>query len=512
MALPSEQLLRSLHDEIIMARGRVYAVGEATPLQRMEMPDGQALFLKREDLSAMHAYKWRGAANRIAQIPSGKAFVVAASAGNHAQGVALAAAQREDCHAKIFMPLNTPQMKQDSVRRLGGDSVSIELIGDTFARALEAAIDCAENEGRLLVHPYDDLSVIAGQGTMADEIVMSGEGPFDEAWLQIGGGGMAAGVAVWLKKYFPDIKIYGVEGVDQASMARAMEVGRPEDLEYVDVFCDGTAVRRAGDVTFQVCREVVDEYVQVSNEEVCAAMQFLWEKKRVIPEPAGAMGLAAWLRHGIAAPGKKILCVLCGANMDFAQLQKIVRYARIGSARRRYLRFEIEERPGTLLELIQEFRTRANIVEFLYGKTHDSKAYPVIGVDIHDRDYDEVAEHWRTLGIDFEDVSGTPDVEFRAISYRASIISNPLLVKVEFPERAGALADFLEASANRGNVCYFNYQYSGERVGCALVGFEFRNLAERALFLQFVAEHGTAVRTIHVMEEAVTSHLLGLSL
>lgn len=514
MSTTDQDLLSRLRHEILMARGRVYEAGQPTPLEKLEIDAETTLFLKREDLSPMHAYKWRGAYNCMAQLdPERTTGVVAASAGNHAQGVAIAAAKfGGSIKAKIFMPLNTPQMKQDAVKRLGGDAVSISLVGDRYDDAVAAAKDWAESEGYVMVHAFDDLAVMGGQGTIADEVVMSGEGPVDAAFLQIGGGGMAAGVAAWLKTYYPDITIYGVEGKDQASMAAAVEAGKPVTLPAVDVFCDGTAVARAGENTFGICRDLIDEFLTVSNEEVCSAMQFLWEQQRVIPEPAGAMGLAGWLTHRDQLPKhKNILCIVCGSNMDFAQLQRVVRAARIGSSRRRYLRFEIEERPGTLFHLLHELRTKASIVEFQYGKVCEEKAWPVIGFDSREKSFSELVEGWKKRGLHFEDVTGEPDIEFRAIRYDPSLLHVPLFLQVEFSERAGALAAFLEGASKLSDFVYFNYQYSGERVGRALIGFDFPDADSRERFMEYADGKEHATRSVKPLSEPQVRRVLGVA-
>ncbi|MEM1441683.1 MAG: pyridoxal-phosphate dependent enzyme [Verrucomicrobiota bacterium] len=508
----SADLLQQLHTEILGARGRVYEVGQPTPLEKIATSPDTTLFLKREDLSPMHAYKWRGAYNRMAQLdPATTIGVVAASAGNHAQGVAIAAANFGGVfETRIFMPLNTPLMKQEAVRRLGGDAVEIELVGDRYDDSVEAAKRHAEEKGHVLIHAFDDLAVMGGQGTIADEVVMSGEGPFDAAFLQIGGGGLAAGVAAWLKYYYPDIKIYGVEGVGQASMKAAVEAGLPSRLSHVDVFCDGTAVAIAGEKTFPICRDLIDEFLTVTNEEVCAAMQFLWEKKRVIPEPAGAMGLAGWLTHRDRLPDhKKVLTLVCGANMDFAQLQRVVRAAGIGSHTRRYLRFEIEERPGTLFQLLSELRTKASIVEFQYGKTHTEKAWPVIGFDSLDESFRELENTWRDRGLSFEDVTGEPDIEFRAFQIDPSLLHEPLFLEVEFSERAGALAAFLEGASKLSDFVYFDYEYSGERVGRALIGFDFPDEEAQQKFLEFAETSRDATRTFRAFSEKQLRRVLG---
>ena len=264
-----------LSAEILQARQRVYTVGEPTPLQRLNLPGIQApVYAKREDLGPIRAYKWRGAFNCMAALSqeARDKGIVAASAGNHAQGVALAA-RVLNCHATIFMPRSTPEVKQTEVRRHGGRHVKIMLHGDCYDETAAAAHEYTETHGCTFVHPYDDLVTMAGQGTLADEVVMSGEGPFDRAYVAIGGGGLAASVACWLKKFWPRIKVIGVEGIDQASMKTSIEQGRRVNLDYVDVFCDGTAVHIPGELTYPLCRELVDEFVTVTNNEVCQAIR-----------------------------------------------------------------------------------------------------------------------------------------------------------------------------------------------------------------------------------------------
>lgn len=481
-----------------MARQRVYAVAAPTPLERVTIPSIQAdVFLKREDLSPINSYKWRGAFNRMALLSpeDRERGVIAASAGNHAQGVAVAA-QKLKTRATIFMPLSTPKMKQAAVRRHGGEAVEVVLTGDTYDAASKAAHETADRDGRIFVHPYDDLATMGGQGTLADEIVMSGEGPFDVAYLQIGGGGMAAAVACWLRTYWPNMRIVGVEGRDQASMQAAIGAGKPVTLDYVDVFCDGTAVKRAGNLTYPLCRDLLDEMLTVTNDEVSNAIQVLWETRRCIPEPSGAMGLAGMLQQKDQLAGKRALAVVCGANVDFAQLGLIARHAGVGAARRRYLRFQIDESPGAMLKLLEDHLAGLNIVEFQYGKVDQQRAWPVIGLDASPAKYETLDRKLRAAGVRFADVTNQEDVEFRLIHYRARMMNLPFFIKLEFPERAGALHDFLARVGGAGNVCYFNYSYSGERVGRALMGFEFGSKEERGRFQQVLRESGYAYREI----------------
>lgn len=482
------ELRDKLFQEILFARKRVYAAGRPTPLERLALPVPGEIWIKREDLSPIHAYKWRGAFNRMAVLSAEELArgVVCASAGNHAQGVALAAAKL-GTHATIFMPASAPRMKQHAVQQIGGHSVTIVLHGDNYSAAAGAATAFGREHHKTFVHAFDDLATMGGQGTLADEVVMSGEGPFDIAYLQIGGGGMAAAVACWLKTYYPGIRIVGVEGVQQASMAAAIAAGGPVELDYVDVFCDGTAVKKVGVHTHALCAELLDELITVTNEEVCAAIELLWSSLRCVAEPAGAMGVAGLMKHQGVGPGKKALVLLCGANVDFESLAWIAQHAGIGAARRRYYRFEMGETPGGLLHLLDVLLEGVNIVEVQYGKLDERLARPVIGFDASPPQLALLEQRLTEAGVAHQDVTSQPDVEFRIIQYVPELFHSPYFITLEFPERPGALRDFLISMADDGqmaNVCYFNYTHTGEQVGRALIGFEFPAEDARARFLQ----------------------------
>lgn len=490
-----------------MARQRVYEAFGPTPMERLPLSDelGANVFLKREDLSPIHSYKWRGAYNRMAVLSGDEKArgVICASAGNHAQGVAVAA-KTMGVHARIFMPRSTPVMKQRAVECFGREQVEVLLHGDDYSDAADRALEVCRSEKQVYVHPYDDMLTMGGQGTIADEIVMSGKGPFDVAYLQIGGGGMAAAVACWLKTYYPNIRLVGVEGVEQASMAAAFEAGRPVALEYVDVFSDGTAVREAGELTYPICRELLDELITVTNEELCAAVQVMWENARCVPEPAGVMGLAGLLKQRDQVRGKKAICILCGSNLDFGQLAWIARHAGIGAARRRYFRFQIEERGGSLLQLLETIGG-VNIIEMQYGKTHPEHAWPVIGLEASPPELQLLAERLGEFGIPYENVTSEEDVEFRIIQYEPALFKLPYFFKIEFPERAGALRDFMRQVKDLANMVYFNYTYSGERIGRALLGFEFDSADDRDHFKQILAGCGL---THHEIAEAALKRML----
>ncbi|MCB1529545.1 MAG: pyridoxal-phosphate dependent enzyme [Rhodospirillales bacterium] len=505
-----EKLEDQLFEEILRARTRVYRVGNRTPLQEISNDEkNYQIFIKREDLGPINAYKWRGAYNAVLihHEQTGCQTVVAASAGNHAQGVALAAREL-GLTSKIFMPESTPMMKQKSVKRHGGDTTEIILIGDTYNEAGKAAKAYCEKHKYTYIHPFDDLYTIAGQATIADEIMLSGKGPFDYAFVQIGGGGMAAAVSSWLKIHNPDIKIIGVEGVDQACMKASIEAGKPVTLENVDTFCDGTAVTRPGDLTFDICRKYIDAYITVTNEEVSAAIARMWEASRVIPEPAGAMGLAGVIQFAENNPDevqdKKMLSILCGANMDFSKLSLIASRSAIG-AHRHYLRFHLNEEKGGLLNLLDKHFKDVNVSEFLYGKVDEKEAWPIIALEATPAHFATLKNVLNKSGTEFEDVTMAPDVRYRIINYNPALFKAPLLMHVHFPERKSALRDFLRNVSGIANVCYFNYAYSGEAIGRALMGFEFESQEQQKEFEKIVQN---SLVTCRPVDESTAARIL----
>ncbi|MEM9026500.1 MAG: pyridoxal-phosphate dependent enzyme, partial [Verrucomicrobiota bacterium] len=408
-----------LFQEILNARQRIYTYAEPTPLERLPISAKGSLFVKREDQSPIHAYKWRGAFNKMAALDEETLSrgVITASAGNHAQGVALAAKIMQ-AHATIYMPVATPRMKQDAVRRHGGAHVDIRLFGDTFSEALDAAVAEQKRSGKLFVHAYDDLQVMGGQGTLADEIVMSGKGPFDRAYIQIGGGGLLAGVACWLKVHYPGIEIIGVEGERQASMSAALEKGAPVNLDYVDVFCDGTAVRRAGNRTFAYCQKLVDRIVQVSNDAVSGAIKLCWETLRCTPEPSGALGIAGALADGVLEKSGNTLLIICGSNMDLSMLSRISARALLASSSKRFYRFQICDQPGTLLKIMKCFPDAANVIEFQYGRTESQTVSPVLGIEASDEIFAEMEDNLRNGNITFEARDYDLAIEFGIIPFQ----------------------------------------------------------------------------------------------
>lgn len=506
---------RQLRQEILLARERVYRFGQATPLERLVLsgPEpGPEIWVKREDLSAVKSYKWRGASNRMAVLsPEERARgVVTASAGNHAQGVALAA-KRLGVRARIHMPRSTPKVKQQAVRLHGGDFVEIVLSGDSYDDAMASARADEAASGAVYVHAYDDLRVMAGQGTLADEVVLSGQGPFDAAFLQIGGGGMASAVSGWLRLHWPEIRVIGVEGIGQASMKAAIGAGRPVPLDQVDIFCDGTAVRKAGALPFEVCRETLDEIETVTNAEVSAAIRVLWEGLRCISEPSGAMGLAAVLKRRAELAGKRVLVVVSGSNIDFLQLGLIAQSQGAVGPHVRTVRIRVSEERGSMLALLDSSFAGINIADFQYGKVDERDAWPVFALGAEDAATLEAFPAKLTAaGFEWEELRDAVDTAFRAIPLRGDLLRHPLFLRLDFYERPGALHDFLDRVVrDRADICYFNYRQSGERIGRALIGLDFASDLAREEFSSALPRHGEGYRACEPVDAATRSRLTG---
>jgi len=501
------ELFELLGCESEAAVARVYELDSPTRIDSLELPDnGIELLLKREDLSQVHSYKWRGAFNKIKSLhESGfRGNLVAASAGNHAQGVAIAAARLE-LPATIFMPLSTPLLKQDSVRQFGGAFVEIRLCGDSFEAAAALAQKFTIDSGGVFIPPYDDLRVIAGQSTIAREIAESGLVP-THAFLQIGGGGMAAGVAFGLRQRFPNIQLIGVEAENQHSMKLSIERGARTKLDYVDKFCDGTAVSIPGELTFRVCREMLDDCIMVSNDEVCEAIQYLWQKMRLIVETSGAIGVAAAMKFDFAGDARP-LAVLSGSNIDFLMLPKIAMRGQAQRPETRYYAFEIGEQPGTLVGLLEQFEGNMNIIDFQYGQVHENEAYPVIGIEVPHNALPRLEALLAQPSIPrHTEVTGSPASEFRVIPFSVDLLKLPFFAIVEFPNRPGSLRDFMRSASQFASVCYMNYQDTGQTEGQALMGFDFSSLAKQSEFFEWLDESN---QKFQVIDLEVVRHFTG---
>ena len=489
--MSDKTLQEELFGQIMKARTRIYQVAGATPLEIYPMTGGWEMLLKREDVSPIHSYKWRGAFNFMkAREREAKAQkVVAASAGNHAQGVALAAA-RLGVAAHLFMPKAAPRLKVEATARLGGSWVEIHQIGDNFDQAAAAAADFCQASGALHVPPYDDMLVMAGQGVLGDELMVGPHRP-DVVFVQIGGGGLAAGVAAAIKTYDPTVKIIGVEEVGQASMTAAFKAGEPVALEHVDVFCDGTAVKKAGLLPFKILRNLLDEMVTVTGGEVSTAIRKYWQVARVLSEPSGAIGLAAAKKMADSLKGQKVGIILTGANLDFRQLAQISRRADAGARSKPYYQIRLIEKPGAMLALLKTVDSLGlNITYLMCGQNNRKVAHPILGFDGPREQALKLEGVLKAAGYEYTDVSDRADLSFRVAPFQPLLFKRPFAGILNFPERAGALTEFLDRMSPLASISYFNYTHTGEQVGRALVVLSFDSDQAREKFMDALKKNG----------------------
>ncbi|MED5320361.1 MAG: threonine ammonia-lyase, biosynthetic, partial [Cyanobacteriota bacterium] len=367
-------------------RARVYDVARETPLDpapNLSRRLNNTVWLKREDLQPVFSFKLRGAYNRMTQLSSDelKRGVIASSAGNHAQGVALSA-QRLGCRAVIVMPSTTPEVKVRAVRALGGDVV---LHGETYDECSAEAQRRCKADGLTFIHPFDDPEVIAGQGTIGMEIMRQAEQPPNVIYVAVGGGGLIAGIAAYVKRLWPETEVIGVEPVDADALSRSLEQGQRVELEQVGLFADGVAVRKVGEHTFELAQQFVDRMVRVDTDAICAAIKDVFEDTRSILEPAGALAVAG-MKQDVAErqlEGRNLVAVACGANMNFDRLRFIAERAELGEEREAMLAVEIPESPGSLRRLCELLRERS-LTEFSYRMTDGTSAQIFIGVQVSD--------------------------------------------------------------------------------------------------------------------------------
>ena len=459
-------------------RARVYDVAVESPLElapALSRRLGNRLLLKREDLQAVFSFKLRGAYNKMAGLPREKLKkgVIAASAGNHAQGVALAA-QKLGCRATIVMPVTTPRIKVDAVASRGARVV---LKGDSYDEAYAHAMQLKRRLGLTFVHPYDDPEVIAGQGTIGMEILRQSTRPIDAVFVPVGGGGLISGIAAYLKRLAPGIRIVGVEPTDADAMARSLKAGRRVKLEHVGLFADGVAVKQVGRETFRLCRKLVDEMVLVDTDEICAAIKDVFEDTRVVLEPAGALAIAgakAWVeRRG--ARGKKLVAIASGANTNFDRLRFVAERAEVGEHREAVLAVTIPEERGSFRRFCRAVGGR-NITEFNYRMSDPREAHIFVGVTVHDRgETPRIVRGLRRAGFRTLDMSEDEVAKGHMrhmIGGHSPLAKDELLYRFEFPERPGALMKFLTAMNPGWNISLFHYRNHGADYGSILVGMQ----------------------------------------
>jgi threonine dehydratase len=475
-------------------KARVYDVAIESPLEeapRLSRRLGNQLLLKREDLQPVFSFKLRGAYNRIANLSEEEARqgVVCASAGNHAQGVALAA-RRRSIAALIVMPQTTPHIKVQAVIDLGAE---VLLHGDDYDSACERALGFSRERNLAFVHPFDDPDVIAGQGTIAVEILRQTGGALDAIFVPVGGGGLLAGIAVYVKHLHPQVKIIGVEPADAASMHESLKAGRRVTLERVGIFADGVAVRRVGEETFALCREHVDEVVLVSTDEICAAIQDVFEDTRSIVEPAGALAVAG-AKKLVAREGwtrKRLVAINSGANMNFDRLRHVAERADLGGEREALLAVVIPEEKGSFLNFCSVLGQHS-VTEFNYRYAGPDSAQIFVGVALAQgrSEKDALVASLRTAGFTVTDMSDDEMAKLHVrymVGGHARDIGDEVLYRFEFPERPGALLKFLQAIGSRWNITLFHYRNHGSDYGRVLAGIQVPP-AEGAEFLKHLDE------------------------
>ena len=475
-------------------KARVYDVAIQSPLDaapRLSSRLGNRILFKREDLQPVFSFKLRGAYNKIAHLSPAIAArgVICASAGNHAQGVALAARHR-GIPAVVVMPRTTPAIKVQAVIELGAETI---LHGDIYDAAYEHALTIARERHLVFVHPFDDADVIAGQGTIGMEIVRQTAGELDAVFVPVGGGGLIAGIAAFIKQLYPRVKIIGVQPEDSAAMYESLQAGKRVTLDRVGLFADGVAVRRVGEECFTLAQRYVDEIVLVNTDEICAAIQDIFEDTRSISEPAGALAVAG-IKHHVARNGwhdQRLVAINSGANLNFDRLRHVAERADLGAEREALLAVELPERPGSFLQFCEALGQRS-ITEFNYRWQGSERARIFVGFGLTGAHEERAAvtAQLRAAGYAVTDMSGN---EIAKLHIRYMIgghaRSSPehahdeLLFRFEFPERPGALLKFLQSVGTAWNISLFHYRNHGSDHGRVLAGIEVPK-AERAEFLQ----------------------------
>ncbi len=460
-------------------RARVYEVAQETPLEYMPKLSGRLnnrIYLKREDLQPVFSFKLRGAYNKISGLsPEERARgVITASAGNHAQGVALAAGKL-GVKSLIVMPKTTPSIKVRSVQDLGGKAL---LYGDSYDDAYEYAMELAQKNNLLFVHPFDDPEVIAGQGTIGVEMLRQHAGPPHAIFVPVGGGGLIAGVGAYVKYVYPEVKIIGVEPEEAPSMQQAMKLNRRVRLKQVGIFADGVAVRQIGKENFRVAKQVVDDMVLVTTDEICAAIKDQFDDTRAIVEPAGALAVAGLKRYVKEQniKGEHLLAIASGANINFDRLRHVAERADLGESREALLAVRIPERPGSFLEFCRALGKRS-VTEFNYRYRDANDAYVFVGIELTHGDQERyrVIDQLKNRGYSVTDMTENELAKLHIrymVGGHAPAIIRESLYRIEFPERPGALLDFLSHIGQRWNISLFHYRNHGAAYGRVLMGVQ----------------------------------------
>jgi len=476
---------------------RVYEVAQVSALEAAPLLGerlGRPVLLKREDQQSVFSFKLRGAYNRMLQLDAAQRArgVVAASAGNHAQGVALAAAKL-GIRAAIVMPVTAPPVKVEAVRRLGGAMVELLLAGDSYSNAQAAAAQLQAERGAVFVHPFDDPAVIAGQGTIGLEILRQHPGPLQAVFVPVGGGGLAAGVAACIKALRPEVRVIGVQAADSDAMARSLECGERVVLPEVGLFADGTAVKQVGALTFALCRRHLDAVLRVDGDALCAAIRDIYQETRSVPEPSGALALAGLKQYaaGDASDGA-LVAVVSGANMNFERLRFVAERAEAGEQREALFAVAIPEERGSFRRFCAALGRHA-VTEFNYRIGDARQAHIFVGVRIaHRGERDALAATFRAQGLDLLDLTDDELAKLHLrhmVGGRSPLAHDERLYRFEFPERPGALIEFLGHLHPDWNISLFHYRNHGADHGRILVGLQVP-AAEQPLLRQFLAALG----------------------
>lgn len=465
---------------------QVYHLAVQTPLQPAPALSGRlgnVVLFKREDLQPTFSFKVRGACNRLAQLSSEQraAGVVTASAGNHAQGVALAA-QHLGIRATIVMPTTTPQLKVDGVLARGGHVV---LHGDHFPEALAQALRLAETGAATFVPPFDDPDVIAGQGTVAMEVLRQHAGPLDAIFVPVGGGGLIAGVAAYVKYLRPQVKVIGVEPADSNCLQAALHAGEPVVLPHVGSFADGVAVAQVGARCFEVCQVAVDEVITVTHDELCAAIKDIYDDARAVCEPSGALAVAGLKRYVAreGVRGQTLVAINSGANVNFDRLRYVAERAQVGEQREAILAVSVPERPGSFTSFCQALGRR-QVTEFNYRYKDPRRARLFVGVQTHPHtdSREGLLNDLAQRGFEVLDLTGNELAKLHVrhtVGGHAAQLGEEFVARFEFPERPGALLAFLERLGQRWNISMFHYRNQGSAEARVFAGWQVSG-AERA--------------------------------
>jgi len=457
---------------------RVYDVARETalePARNLSRRLGNQVLLKREDQQPVFSFKLRGAYNKMVHLPPEALArgVICASAGNHAQGVALAA-KKLGCRAVVVMPVTTPRLKVDAVQALGGEVV---LHGDSYSDAHTHAVELQAQGGLTFVHPFDDPDVIAGQGTVAMEILRQHQGPLDAVFVAIGGGGLVSGVAAYIKAVRPEVRVIGVQTADSDAMLQSVRKGRRVTLKDVGLFSDGTAVKLVGEETFRIARELVDDYVVVDTDAVCAAIKDVFQDTRSVLEPAGALGVAA-IKQYVAThklKGQTLVAITCGANMNFDRLRFVAERAEFGEQREALFAVTIPEERGSFKRFCELMGPRS-VTEFNYRISDADAAHVFVGLAIQRHDEAEriernfVKQGFATVNLTGDELA--KEHMRHMVGGRSELARDERLFRFQFPERPGALMRFLDAMHPGWNISLFHYRNQGADYGRILVGIQ----------------------------------------